>query len=310
MPQANPSFSIGVPSLQVSWDSTSLGALKKCPRFYELSIVQGWAPREESVHLRFGLLYHGALERYQHWKGEGHEAALRKVVRWTLEQTWDAELGRPWLSDSPNKNRATLLRTVVWYLESFGKQDPFQTVILANGKPAVELSFRLELNYQSHLTGEAFQLCGHLDRLVTFQNQVYIVDAKTTKHTLDDRYFAQFSPDNQFSTYSFGGKIVYSQPIQGLIVDAAQIAVGFTRFERRPIPRAPSQLDEWHRDLGFWLTTAQMHAKAQYFPMNDKSCFLCHFKGICARPPSGREAWLAKDFVRRQWNPLASRGDI
>jgi len=219
-------------------------------------------------------------------------------------------LGRPWLSDDPNKNRATLLRTVVWYLEQFGQNDPFETVILASGKPAVELSFRLELSYSSHLTGEAFQLCGHLDRVVKFQEHVYIVDAKTTKHTLDDRYFAQFSPDNQFSTYAFGGKIVYSVPIQGLIVDAAQVAVGFTRFERRPIARHQSQLDEWHRDLGFWLTTAQLHAKAQYWPQNDKSCFLCHFKGICGRPPAGREAWLSKEFVRRTWDPLVARGDI
>jgi len=113
-----------------------------------------------------------------------------------------------------------------------------------------------------------------------------------------------------FSTYAFGGKIVYSVPIQGLIVDAAQVAVGFTRFERRPIARHQSQLDEWHRDLGFWLTTAQLHAKAQYWPQNDKSCFLCHFKGICGRPPAGREAWLSKEFVRRTWDPLVARGDI
>lgn len=309
---ANPSFSAAVPELQIAWDSTSIGALKKCPRFYELSIVQGWAPRQESVHLRFGLLYHGALERYHHFKaqGETHSVSMRRVVRWVLEETWDAELGRPWFSDDPNKNRGTLLRTVVWYLLQFGEADPFQTIILATGKPAVELSFRLELNYSSHLSGEAFQLCGHLDRVVTFQDQAYVVDAKTTKHTLDDKYFSQFSPDNQFSCYTFGGKIVYSVPIQGLIVDAAQVAVGFTRFERRPIPRHQSQLDEWHRDLGFWLTTAQMHAKAKYWPQNDKSCFLCHFKEICGRPPANREQWLAAGFVKRLWNPLEARGDI
>ena len=194
--------------------------------------------------------------------------------------------------------------------DTFGKADPFETVQLANGKPAVELSFRLELNYTSHLTGEAFQLCGHLDRVVKFQDQIYTVDAKTTKHTLDDRYFEQFIPDNQFSTYTFGGKIVYNTPIAGLIVDAAQIAVGFTRFERRIIPRQQSQLDEWHRDLGFWLTTAQLHAKAAYWPQNDKACFLCHFRPICSRPPAGREAWLSKEYVKRTWDPLVARGDI
>lgn len=308
---ANPSFSIGLSGLQIAWDSTSMGALKKCPRFYQLSIIEGWAPREESVHLKFGILYHSGIEKYHRERalGKPYKEAMRSVVRWVLEETWNTDLQRPWMSEDPNKNRFTLVRSLIWYLDQY-KVDPFETIMLSNGKPAVELSFRLELTYQSHLTGEAFLLCGHLDRLVNFQNAKYIIDAKTTKHTLDDRYFSQFTPDSQFSTYTFGGQVVYSVPLAGIVADSAQIAVGFTRFERRVIPRNQSQLDEWYRDLGFWLTTAQQHAKAAYWPMNDKACFGCQYRGICSRPPSGREQWLKAGFTRRQWNPLQIRGDV
>jgi|SRR5712664_29497 len=309
--ESNPSFSAGQSGLQIAWDSTSMGALKKCPRFYQLSIIEGWAPRQESVHLRFGILYHSALEKYHRARTDGmdYETAVRLTVRWVMCETWNHELNRPWSTEDPNKNRYTLVRSIVWYLEKY-KDDPFTTILLADGKPAVELSFRLELTYQSHLTGEAFLLCGHLDRLVDFQDAKYIIDAKTTKHFLDDHYFSQFTPDSQFSTYTFGGEVVYSVPLSGIVADAAQIAVGFTRFERRVIPRNKSQLDEWYRDLGFWLTTAQMHAKANYWPMNDKACFGCQYRGICARPPAGRDQWLKAGFTRRTWNPLAVRGDV
>src|SRR5215469_2997436 len=94
----NSSFSKSLPGLQIAWDSTSLGALKKCPRFYQYNIIEGYAPRRESIDLRFGLHYHAALERYDHARsaGSAHEEAIRVAVRYALEVTWNAELQRPW----------------------------------------------------------------------------------------------------------------------------------------------------------------------------------------------------------------------
>lgn len=314
MPDAtlpNPSFSREVPGLQLAFDSVSLGALKKCPRFYQLNIIEGWAPKGEQADLFFGIVYHGALERYDHARtnGASHDDALRTAVRWAMIETWDAELKRPKLVEHNYKNRFTLVRTIVWYCDKF-QDDPIKTIILANGKPAIELSYRLELDYRCHLSNEAFLHCGHLDKLGTFQDKTVIVDRKTTKHTLDERYYEQFSPDNQMSGYTFAGKIVYNTPIRGIIIDAAQVAVTFSRFDRRLIERTPSMLDEWHRDLGFWLTAAQQFARAQYWPMNDRACFGCTYRGICGKPPEVREQWLKVNFVRRVWNPLETRGDI
>ena len=49
--------------------------------------------------------------------------------------------GAPMEFEDTIKTRFTLLRSVVWYLEQF-ENDPCETVILADGRPAVELSFR------------------------------------------------------------------------------------------------------------------------------------------------------------------------
>lgn len=297
----NGAFSTVLPTLQLLLDSTSLGELKKCPRSYQLSIIEGWQPKHRSVHLTFGLIYHSSLERYDHARAEGlsHEKAQRQALHHALveSQTWE--------SDDPNKNRSTLVRSVVWYLEQF-RDDPLQTVILASGKPAVELSFRFELEREAP-TGEIYMLCGHLDRVATLHGLTYIVDRKTSKQAIDQRFFDGFSPDNQFSLYSLAAKIMYSLPVVGLIVDGVQVAVGFSRYQRGMVLRTEAQLNEWLEDLGHWITVIEQYAEANYWPMNDKACFNCQFRKICSKSPGARAQWLEADFTRRTWDPSIPR---
>lgn len=319
---SNSAFSSALPGLQLAWDSTTLGQLKTCPRLYWYSNIagsspdlgaSGYAPRLESVHLTFGLVMHGARERYDHARaqGEGHESALRIALRYALEATWNRELGRPWLSDDKNKNRLTLIRTIVWYLDDFA-EDSLRTVILASGKPAVEVSFRMELGAVAP-TGEPYLLCGHFDRVATLNDTTYISDIKTTKSTVSPDFFEKFSPGNQFSLYCLAAKVVYALPVRGLIVDAAQVAVTFSRFQRGIVQRTEAQLEEWLSDALWWIAQAARFAAEGYWPMNDTSCDRfggCPFRSVCSASPSVRAEWLRRDFVRRTWNPLATRGDI
>jgi len=319
----NSSFSKSHPFLQLAWDSTSLGALKECPRKYYLAIVCGWRTRTAAVDLEFGILYHAAIERYYRARAKNlqHNAALLGAIEYALESTWDIELQRPasWCSLSPIKNRLTLVRSIVWYLDEFGQDDPLATVILANGKPAVELSFRFETFYSPVGVGAPFLLCGHLDRLCTFNDQHWVSDKKTTGHTITQQYFDQFSPDNQMSLYSFAGKIVYGIQTAGVIIDAAQIAVTFTRFQRGIVQRTDVQLEEWYEELGTWLRHAQRYAThganlatqgadpARAWPMNDRACFRCQFRSICSKPSAVRGQWLKADFIQQAWDPLVPR---
>lgn len=310
LPTINTAFSLELPTLQLAWDSVSIGALKTCPRYYQYTIVEGWQPKRKSVHLDFGIWFHSARERYYHAKAEGktHDEAVKVAVKYVLSATWNRVLGKPWFSDDPNKNRFTLVRTVVWYLDHW-KDDPLETVILANGKPAVELSFRFETHYEA-LTGEMFWLSGHLDRIAKMNDLVYLSDLKSTKHTLDQNYFSQFSPDNQMSLYPFAAKVVFNQQVQGMIVDAAQVAVSFSRFTRGPVLRSDAQLEEWYQGFGHYLKHAEDYAVAKFWPQNDKACFRCDFRDICSKSPQSREIWLKAGFVKRMWDPLISRGDV
>lgn len=313
--QENTSFSKQFAGLQLAVDSTSLGEFKTCPRKYFYSIVLGLQPKETSVHLTFGLLMHGSVERYHHSRaqGLGHEDAVLGAVHWMLKETWNKVLARPSLQGDTYKNRLTLLRTLVWYFDQYGAEDSLETIVLANGKPAVELSFSFDSGYRSQLTGELVLFCGYFDRLASLNGEIYIPDLKTTKSELSPYFWAQFNPNNQFGMYTLAGNVVYQQKVAGLIVDGAQVLVNSSRFARHLIVMGPERIAEWHRDAIWNVRLMEGCAEQAYWPMNDKSCSMyggCPFQSICSRSPNSREPWLEAEFKKRTWDPLQRRGDI
>jgi len=298
--------------VQWAWDSTSLGWLKECPRKYQYHMIEQWRGRGESIHLEYGILYHAALEEYDRMKLEGgmsHDDAVRWVVRELLTKTWRD--GLPWrgAKDLPAddkaslKSRENLVRTVVWYLNKF-KDDPAKTLMHpVTGKPMVELHFQFEIE-------GGYSLCGYLDRVVEFQEQPFVMDRKTTTSTLGSYYFEQFDPDNQMSVYTVASQVAFHTPVKGVIVDAAQIAVGFSRFVRSFVFKTADQIDEWMKDLYVYLEQARGYAERGYWPQNDKSCHKyggCAFREICSKSPQVREKFLETHFQREPWNPLVPR---
>jgi hypothetical protein len=310
---ANSSFSRLSPLLQFAWDSTSLSALKYCPRYYQYSIIEGYTTRSENIHLKFGIEFHAAIELYDRNRATGvsHETALLRSVRQAFINTWDFELKRPWTSDDPSKNRGTLIRAIVWYLTQF-EHDTMETIIFADGSPAVEKSFRLDLGFGPEILDceDNYILCGHIDKLVTYDDRVWVMDYKTTKTALSEDYFAKFSPDCQVSTYSIGGRVIYHKPIEGLLINGIQVGASFARVQRMPISRTASQLEEWLYDLRYWLHEAERFASDGYWPQNDKSCGMyggCAYRKVCGASPEVRPQLLRGLYVKRVWDPLKTR---
>lgn len=302
--------------VQFAWDSTSIKLVETCLRKYYYKNIEGWQPRRKSVHLIFGGHYATALENYHSYIARGMDPveAEREIIREALESTWEYDedengepipgTGQPWQSDHNTKTRENLIRTIVWYLDQFGEDDNCKTVILSDGSAGVEHSFQLDAD-------NGIVLCGHLDRLVEFAGKVYVQDQKTTGSTITKRFFDQFNPDTQMSMYTFAGKTLFGSPVAGVMIDGAQIAVGFTRFERGFTYRDEGSLNEWYDDAMHHIELGQRAAREQFFPKNTASCGNyggCEFRHVCSRSPSVREQFLKADFVRaKRWDPLEAR---
>lgn len=299
-------------TLQFAWDQTSLGLLMECPFKYKLSILDGWRKKDSSVHLTFGKHFADAMEGYHKAlaKGLDHDEALDMVLSTALCATgfYDAEgAWHSWQTDDTKKNRETLIRSIIWYFETY-KDDQMKTVILPDGTPAVELLFMFESGIASGY-GE-FLMTGHIDRLVDFDDTKFVLDNKTTGAALGGYYFRQYDTDNQMSQYTYAGKVCYNVPVQGVVIDAAQIMVGFTAFGRGITTRSTSQLEEWHGNAALWLNLAERFYETGVYPMNLKSCNnygACVFRDVCGSSPEIRENILKTYFEKRNWNPLEVR---
>lgn len=301
------------------WDSTMLKAAEKCPRYFYYKHIEGWQSIMKSYHLTFGGHYASAIERYHKSRAVGvdHNQAVCDTVHQALKDTWEItgtkdgeSIGRPWNSYNNNKNRETLIRSIVWYLETI-LDDGSETIILADGSPAVEYSFKLEVD-----NGLIF--CGHIDRLARIMGDIYVTDQKTTGTTINPRFFDAFQPDTQMSMYTFAGKAIWDLPVKGVVIDGAQIAVGFTRFERGFTFRTEAQLDEWYdtvmeliERVNGYILASDAAAPERAFPMNPSSCGNyggCEFRSICSMDPGVRKKFLPANFLPGwKWDPLVPR---
>ena len=289
--------------VQFAWSATTLNYFKACPRKYYYSVIQGLRHKKPSVNLQFGAWYHKGLEQYDKCRSAGldHQQSMRAALRLVLQLSYG------WESDHTSKNRDTLVRSIVWYFLEF-ENDAMRTVQHADG-PAVELSFRINVDAD-------FMLVGHLDRVVHFMDGQFVQDRKTSGSTIGDYYFRQYDIDNQMSLYNWAGQIMLNSPIKGVVIDAAQIAVGFTRFQRGITYRSTEQLDEWLKHTKYWVRVAQEMSQRlpseglEAFPMNDKSCNDyggCPFRDVCSKPARIRQVYLDAEFEPGDYSPLELR---
>ena len=191
--------------IQFAWDSTCLGLIKSCPRLYQYTMIDGYVAKGESIHLRFGIEYHQALQDYDIARAEGtsHEDAVRSSIFELVRRTHDWSVDET-VKPGKYKNRTTLISLTLDYLDHY-VDDPAETYIKSDGKPAVELSFRFELDWgpnaveaqseEPHADGtfhnQPYLLCGHMDRVVSFNDQLFVMDHKTTTTTPSQYYFDQ-----------------------------------------------------------------------------------------------------------------------
>ena len=301
--------------VQFAFDATSVSAFETCPRYYQLAYLQGWKPNYTSEHLIFGGVYAAALERYHKLVATGvdREQAIIYVVRLALTETWEHErgenderipgTGEPWNSLHNLKTRGNLIRTIVWYFEEFA-DETCPVMIMESGKPAAELSFSLEFS-------DGILWCGHLDEVVEYAGHPYVMDQKTSGTTITPRFFEQFNPNVQMGGYSWAGAQILGGPVKGVIIDAAQIAVGFSRFTRGFVNYTTPLLNEWYDMTALSIEAIRTATRENSFRMNRTACGNyggCQFRKVCQRIPEHRERVLRGEFMQAsRWDPLEQR---
>ncbi len=310
-------------NFQFGWDNTSLSLLKECPRKYQYSMIENWRRKHTAAPLSFGGFFHRGLELYDRFiaSGSDKDEATRQMIKaiaieteiettvFNSETLSETKVMRRYHTDDNRRNLFTLLRSLVWYLDLY-QQDMFETIILPDGKPAVELSFRIELPFKG--MGNTLYYCGHLDKAVSYNGMNWVLERKHTVQSFSQYYFDRFVLDSQPTGYSFALSSLSKGLVGGVIIDAAQVAINFTRFQRTITPRRPEQINEWLINVQHWINVGLDYANENYWPMNETSCLKygkCQFFDVCNAPQNLRKNYLETSFKQEIWDPLKSRGE-
>jgi hypothetical protein len=311
------SFSKENPHLQVIWSPTALAKFMQDPALYYLEKVEGWREDPPPASMKWGTIYHEALELFDGMRLEGKsveqatEAAIMQawqdaqepIPGWSLDQMAEYS-NRP--SDT-NRTLESMIRAICWYAEEFGEDDTLETLVLPDGTWAHELEFLMPLDMWSP-HGEQYMLGGYLDRMVRRKDQdgdgeVLVLDRKSTTSSLGPFFKKKFALDVQVDTYALAAQVVYDFPVRGVMIEGTQVGKTFARFDRFHSGRSPSQLQEWLQDLKFWIKQAEYCAESGHWPCNRATTGLYGGNPLyeaLAYPPHAREGILRQQFSKKE----------
>lgn len=226
-------------------------------------------------------------------------------------QTW-----LHWFPEHPVKDRLNLLRLIVSYAEEvkggllkpasmYTGDDPdtAQHMALVEVHAMTNLGFSRRREYTLYVSA-------WFDSIKTIEHtESYVCDYKTTKGTLDERYFSQYDPNTQVWLYDWIASEVLPEALnyQGVAIEAIQILKGGTRYGLRMYKRTAEQRREmWQHALRLAHIAEMFHQTGTY-PRNLASCGRCQFRRVCAAEPVRRDAVLREHYIRARWNPLTRK---
>jgi hypothetical protein len=281
---------------QTRVNASTFQVFKACPRKYLYEVLLANAKGPDNPDLRFGGLIHAAKAIFETNKARGadHDLALQGAFRFLLNETWDHARAKPGFAEDPLKNRATLLRTFVWYCDQY-RDDACETVTLPSGRPAVEVQFEFDSGVTG-LGGEQITFVGTIDRIVRFNGATYVSDTKTSSNA---KYLTarNYTPDGQFSLYVAAASVCFGIEAEGILLDGIEVGPNATSFRREFVPRPRAVVEEWLDDARAHLRRLTDAFGRNEWPQNDAACGMyggCRFRPVCGVAPAERSDVMAK----------------
>ncbi len=304
--------------LQWVWSASSLETLMACPYEYYNSGVRGRRLKggdHASLPMEWGTALHNSLgerDKVLALGGTTHEAT-EAAVRQALSSGPSLIPVDPTDTKLKPKFRArtleSLVKTTIWYCDFY--KDEYLPVIMLEGEPAVEVPFMVPLPIKRPDGGDYF-LRGYFDAIVEHEGKITPLERKTTLNTLGTSYFGGYNPNVQFSTYALVTQIMFGQKrCRGIMLDAIQIAMNFSRFGRCPINRTEAQHEMFLRSICKAIKANEQCVEEKFWEQRESSCGRyggCTFKRVCEKDPNLHEMHLrGADFVTRERTPLEIR---
>lgn len=204
-----------------------------------------------------------------------------------------------WVPTKASKDITTLVELFVGYSDAAHSRA--LVPIKVDGEAAIEHFW--EMPFKAGQMLKPVILCGNLDAIKAFGEEIYVVDYKTTSKSLDARYWAGFTPNVQVDLYNMCvEKTLPGLDIRGVAVEAFSTSGTATAFKL--FSPTPGQKAEMAKDTAYWIEQLQRNQITGQWPRNRASCFMCPFQGVCSRAPEERATILNQKYEKGKWNPV------
>jgi hypothetical protein len=288
-----------------------------CLRYTQYAELHRRVAASQRPGLVFGSAQHLALEsRYRRCGSAAPDLLQESDIAVELAAFFQRSENVPPEDDWRNAN---------WAVEVFKRYnqayqvEPFNLLTNEANEPMVELSFVLELFVHN---GIRIMYCGKIDLPVLWDNQLIVIDHKTTS-VLGDYFFKDQRVSPQLVGYCWAFEKLTRRTVNGFCVNAIRSrqppakpvggldrwwAEGFARHKEYIFPHTT---EEWHRNTIDLLEEFFWHYERGFMPQRKKWCVAkygdCPFYGVCDLPPSQRGVLLESSlFVDNDWTPLKS----
>lgn len=263
-----------VAAINVISYSTSC-TLHACPRKFLLEklTADGSSDETDNIDFLYGHAVGGGVQNFAHTRD------MRSAV-WDSFLSWRGDLD----IELPKKKKSFWMAAVavMKFAGSLGELlGDWEIAVMADGKPAIELAFRLDL-------GNSYFYMGHIDAVLYSPSlrQFMVLELKTTgfKSVADSQY--------KNSAQALGYSLIVDKLAALLNADSNNYQVlylvyktGQQEWEALPFVKSRQQRASWLFQLRLDCTMLDMYRSINHFPTYGESCYHffrdCEFFGTC-----------------------------
>ena len=301
-------------SKQNTFDNSSIATFMRCRRLHLFENEWTLTTNEEAPALTYGSAIHEAM--YHWYNGDGEDVALKAFITRCRQKGANIDLE---LDSAKGSKQLYSIQWGVWLLQKYFKEnplrsDPFETLKDANGEPYLEVGFAVD-------AGEGV-FVGRIDRIARFieTGDLYIIDHKTTRKTLNDYFWRQFNPNNQFTGYMWGVYELLGEMPVGCVINGIRVHQ-FSRlrkgetleekiFARNWIRPTPDQVQDRAKEIRetiIDIKSARKRGIHSFYRNAPNACGMwgsCSFLPICSsRTADTAQLVAAGGYGTKHWFP-------